>query len=133
MAVKVINHDQRLPMAILRQDYLDMCGGWLIAALLLDVIEQWTDTLYNAAIVEETDPGELWFLHSYDQFQQEIVMPCIEPDIKKSITYLVVCGYIEQAPCDIGGYSEYRLRIEEVQKKIDRKKSSNVTPIYVQS
>ena len=64
-----IEHPAQASFVILRDEYMSLCDSDACAAMLLHVLEHWTNTKLRQ--LEERSKGDLWVFRSREQLRDE--------------------------------------------------------------
>jgi len=106
MKTSVIEHIAKDPIVVLRQSYLEICDGSIPAAIILSILEYWTNVKINAKIqvdIENTtrakeglEPIECneWIYKTIAEFQSDSLGLLKSHDVKKGIKLLIQKGYV---------------------------------------
>ena len=110
-------------LAILFEDFLEICDGDMLAALLLAILVYWTD------IKLAKKDTNLWIWKSHEDFQEDLMVdkPGMQPPhrttISKKIDFLAAKDFIEwrkNPKLALDRTRHYLVHLPEVQAAIDR-------------
>lgn len=99
-----IQHPDREPLVILRQSYIELCGGDRCAAMLLANFEYWHNVKLDQSeqeIAKARDNPDykpdlsLWFYKSSADLEQDLLGCYARKAILKAVTWLIERGYVE--------------------------------------
>lgn len=120
MRVSCIEHPPSSRFVILRPHYVELCGHGC-AAMLLAVIEGWTNWRLQHIELDEGTDESIWLRLSLPRLQEDLAGAFGRDAIRTGISKLVELRFIdEQTPEEGSDRSKmYRLRAEDLQRAID--------------
>ncbi|MGI8711377.1 MAG: hypothetical protein ACR2LA_10325 [Acidimicrobiales bacterium] len=131
-----IRHARRSHIALLREDYLRICGGNACAAMILSQMEHWNIVKLEAAGQaqalneaarrageEATQDTERWVYKSLPEMKEELMGLFGDKAISAGFAALIAAGFLEQRTNPKFTWDrtrQYRFHTENVQADIDQ-------------
>ncbi|WP_353930953.1 hypothetical protein WJM97_22820 (plasmid) [Okeanomitos corallinicola TIOX110] len=116
MKNSVINHPEKTPLVLLRQEYLTLTNNF-VAAKLLSIFEFWTNKLKK---VQKT--AREWIYKTLETLHGELMGEHGIHSIRKALNILVDLGFISRRNNPHTPYDrtfQYRLDVENLQQALD--------------
>lgn len=129
-----IQHRPRTPLVILHQDYLDICDNSIPAAIILKILEYWTDiklsnieqVVIENKIREKEELSfidyDVWIYKTYKDFIQDSLGLLKDHQVRKGLDTLLTLGFIERRNNPKYQWDrtmQYKVNIDRVQRALN--------------
>jgi hypothetical protein len=133
MRTSCISHRPKTPIVILSADYLELCDGDPAAAIILKILEYWTDIKLSHGSQTEIEnqkrkqAGEeplehdLWIYKTGEAFQEDSLGLLKEHDVTRGLKVLLDKGFIERRNNPKFKWDrtwQYRINVELINDKL---------------